>query len=115
MELKEKIEQPLLSRTWVNGEVSFEGPTPSNDKLSKDIASAMKSDISLVVMKSIRTVFGLRKASFSAAVYKDAAALAHAEVKTKRQRDAQAKSLAEAKKAADEAQAANKEKSGEVA
>jgi len=106
MEIKHKLDQPLLSRTWVSGTVAFDGATPSNDKMAKDIASSLKTEVSLIVMKSIRTGFGKNQATFEAAVYKDAAAKERAEVKTKRQKEAIAKATAEAKKAADEAKAA---------
>lgn len=114
MEIKEKLDQPLLLRTWVSGTVAFDGATPSNDKMSKDIASALKTEASLVVMKSIKTGFGKRQAVFSAAVYKDAAAKARAEVKTKRQKEAEAKAAADAKKAAEEAKAASEAPKEEV-
>lgn len=103
MEIKQKIDQPLLSRTIVNGTVAFDGATPSNDKIAKDIASSMKVDASLVVMKKIQSDFGRSCATFNAVVYKDAKVKSSVEVKTKRQKDAEAKAAAEAKKAAEEA------------
>lgn len=100
MELKQKIEQPLLSRTLVNGHVAFDGATPSNDKLAKDIASSVKSDPSLVVMKHVYSGFGKKEADFMAVVYKDVAARDRFEVKTKKAKDAEKKAQADAKAAA---------------
>lgn len=115
MEITKKHDQPLLSRMIVSGSVAFDGATSSNDKLSKDIASSLKIDSSLVVMKSIRTLFGKNIATFEAAVYKDNQAREQIEVKTKKQKEAEAKAAIEAKKVQEEvAKVAQESKQSEV-
>lgn len=108
MEIKQQREQPLLSRTCLNGTLAFEGATPSNHSLTNDIASSLKTKPSLVVVKNITTFFGKMEASFSAIVYKDESSLHRYEVKTKRMKDAEAKAVkeaAEAKAAKEDAEA----------
>lgn len=100
MEITKRFEQPLLSRTCLNGTLAFDGATPSNHSLVNDIASSLKTTPSLVVVKKITTLFGKMEAYFSAVVYKDESSLHRYEVKTKKVKEAEAKA---AKEAAEEA------------
>ena len=85
MELKllEKKEAPLLSRTEVKAELTFENATPSNEQVRDKIASLMSVNNSLVVIKNIYTKFGARKASVNALVYSDENTLKRIEPKIK--------------------------------
>lgn len=83
LEITGKNERPLLSRTEVSGNISFESKTPSNDEVRKSIASGMGADESLVVMRSIYTRYGELAADFSAYVYKDKASMEKVEPKKK--------------------------------
>ena len=76
MEIMEKRENSLLSRTEVAGVISFDGATPSRQDLVKAISEKLKVPKDMVVIRKVTTAFGSRKASFDANVYKDAAALA---------------------------------------
>ena len=71
MELKisETTDEPLLSRKKITAEGSAEGPTPSGKEVHEAITKAAKADGKLVVIKKIRTYFGLRRLKVTAYVY----------------------------------------------
>ena len=71
MELKiiEKKENPFLKRTDVKAELSFTGPTPSNDELTKAIAKNIGCKEEVVLMRKVDVIFGETKASVDAFVY----------------------------------------------
>jgi ribosomal protein S24E len=63
-------EKPLLARKEVAGKMTFEGKaTPSNADVAKAIASELKTDEKLVVVKHIYTAFGSCEAEIQAYVY----------------------------------------------
>lgn len=101
LEIKNKKENPLLSRVEVSGIVSFEGVTPSNEQVCQAVASQLKADVSAVKMKNIYTGFGKHEAKFLAFVYKSKADLEKIEPKPKKQLEKE-KKAAEAKKKAEE-------------
>ena len=90
LEITEKNELPLLSRTEVSGKLAFENKTPSNDEVKKEIASKMKSDEALVVMKRILTHYGEQTGEFEAYVYKDQKSLERVEPKKKEKKEGEA-------------------------
>jgi ribosomal protein S24E len=69
MKIIEKKENPLLSRTELLAEITFEKATPSNEEIKKQIASELKTDENLVVVKNIDTHFGSMNATVIAFVY----------------------------------------------
>lgn len=81
LEVSEKKDNPLLSRTEICGKLSFDKATPSNDEVRKSLASKFNASENLVVVKNISTKFGKRTADLCAYVYKDAAALKRIEPK----------------------------------
>ncbi len=91
LHIANKHKEPLLSRTKVSGDMTFEATTPSNDEVRKSLATAAKADEKLVVLKGIYNAFGAKKASFSAYVYDDEAAMAATEPKPKKKAEAAAK------------------------
>ncbi len=93
LEIKEKKENPLLSRIEVSGIVTFEGATPSNEQMAKSIASQLKVDTSVVKMKNIYTGFGEQKAKFLAFVYKSKEELDRIDPKPKKQLEKEKKKL----------------------
>ena len=118
VEIKNKKENPLLSRIEVSGIVSFEGATPSNEQVCQAVASQLKADVSAVKMKNIYTGFGKHEAKFLAFVYKSKADLDKIEPKPKKQLEKE-KKAAEAKKKAEEeaktaAEASKEEKKEEA-
>ena len=64
MELKilDKKEEPLLSRTRMEAEMLFENATPSGQEVKSNLAKKIGKDEKLIDVKSIYTVFGLKKA-----------------------------------------------------
>jgi len=110
LEIKEKKENPLLSRIEVSGIVTFAGATPSNEQMAQGIASQLKVDASVVKMKSIYTGFGEQQAKFLAFVYKSKEELDRIDPKPKKQREKEQKKAEDAKKAAEEAKPAEASK-----
>jgi len=110
VKITQKDEKPMTGRTEVKGTISFQDKaTPSNDTVAKDIASQLKVDEKLVVVKHIYTSFGSAEASVEALVYKTEEDLKRFEPTTKAMKlkvEAAAKKAAEAAKAAEEAKAA---------
>ncbi len=110
LEIKEKKENPLLSRIEVSGIVTFAGATPSNEQMAQGIASQLKVDASVVKMKSIYTGFGEQQAKFLAFVYKSKEELDRIDPKPKKQREKEQKVIEAVKKAAEEAKPAEASK-----
>ena len=81
LEIKEKKDNVLLSRTELYGKLAFEKATPSNDEVKKAIASKLSASENLVVIKKISTKFGARSADLCAYVYKDESTLKRVEPK----------------------------------
>jgi len=70
LEIKEKKEVPLLSRTRVQLIASFDKETPSRDVLRKEVAKAAGAKEELTVIKHIYTKFGRKEAKIIANIYK---------------------------------------------
>jgi colicin import membrane protein len=83
LKITQKTDNALLKRVEVEGEVSFDAQTPSNNELAQAIAKEFKSKVELVVMKQVATKFSQKVARVSALVYKDEAALKLIEKDTK--------------------------------
>ncbi|ENO11846.1 ribosomal protein S24E [Thermoplasmatales archaeon SCGC AB-539-C06] len=81
----EKKENPLLARTKILAEISFEKATPSNDEVKKQIASEVKADENLVVVKNIYTQYGSTSAKVTAFVYNSKEDLEKIEPKPKKE------------------------------
>ncbi len=90
-----KKEEPLLSRTKIEGTLEFEKATPSYQEVTSVIASQIKKDEKLVVIKHIYNHFGSKKADVIAYVYADEEKKQFVEPKIKVKKDKTAK---EAKK-----------------
>jgi len=72
MELKilKEIEMPLLARKRVNLEVDFEGPTPTEKDIIKNLASKLKTKEELIHLRHIYTKYGASRAKVIAHLYK---------------------------------------------
>ena len=68
--ISEKVEEPLLSRAVLKGVVAYDSAPPSFAELRKHLAQALKVDESVVVISSCIPVFGSRKSSLEAHVYR---------------------------------------------
>ena len=91
-------QEPLLSRTNVKAELTFEQATPSTADVAKQIASAVKKDEKLVVVRKINTHYGSRQADVDAVVYDSEKAKEQVETKPKKQKEAAEKKEAPAEK-----------------
>ncbi|MBW3003211.1 hypothetical protein KY337_01510 [Candidatus Woesearchaeota archaeon] len=100
--IKKKIETPLLSRTRVTAEASYTGPTPSEDSIKDSLAAKLGTDKKLISVRHIYTRFGKQFSKIIAHVYENKKDMDLYEVKSKKQRKAEAES---AKKAAESAPA----------
>jgi ribosomal protein S24E len=85
MDLKiiNKKEEPLLSRTRVEAEIVFEKSTPSREEIKSKLAKDVGKDEKLVIVKSIYTKYGLKKATNLSYVYENEESLKRIEPKTK--------------------------------
>lgn len=81
-------EKPLLARKEISGHIMFEGKsTPSNENVRKAIASELKADEKLVIVKHIYTSFGSSEASIEAYVYNTEEDLKRIEPKQKKKEE----------------------------
>ncbi|MEM4263711.1 MAG: hypothetical protein QW666_02335 [Candidatus Woesearchaeota archaeon] len=94
LKITTKKENPLIGRIEIKGELAFQGATPSNDAVQKEIAECMKVDPSVVKVKSIYTAYGETKAVVTAHVYNSKEDLERFEPKKK---EPKAKKAEEAK------------------
>ena len=69
--IKEKKEEPLLSRMEIVAELAFDGAIPSKKEAVSKIASSLKVDENLIVIRKISGGFGIRKVSILAYKYTD--------------------------------------------
>jgi small subunit ribosomal protein S24e len=71
LEIKEKKEVPLLSRTRVHLNVEFEKETPSREMIRKELAKILKSKEELIIIKHVYSKFGKKEAKIIAHVYEN--------------------------------------------
>lgn len=71
VEITKQRETPLLGRTRVSAVAHFEDKTPSRLELQKAIASKIKKDANLVIIRHIYQRYGKREAKIIAHVYSD--------------------------------------------
>ena len=85
MELKiiNKKEEPLLSRTMVEAEITFEKTTPSGREVKSRLAKDLGKDEKLIVVKGIHTYLGSKKAKNLSYVYENEESLKRIEPRTK--------------------------------
>ena len=93
LKITEKKEEPLLSRTRITAEISFDAVTPSNKDVKAKIASALKANENIVVIKNIKVLFGKKEAKVIGYQYEDEKKLKLIEpkVKVKKKKEEQAK------------------------
>lgn len=75
VKISQKLEQPLLARTRLEGTISFEAATPSRAELRKKLAEALGANEESVAVTLIKTDFGQKAAKVTAHVYKSKEAL----------------------------------------
>jgi len=69
MNIINKKEEPLLSRTMITATLEFEKATPSYPEVTSLMASQLKIDDKLVAIRHIYNSFGAKKAEVIAYVY----------------------------------------------
>jgi len=97
--INKQTESPLLSRIRVTGKAVYQGVTPSEDSIRQSIAEKLKAKADLVKVRHVYTKFGKQEAKVIAHVYQSKEDMNLFEVKTKKQKKAEAEA---AKKAAEE-------------
>ncbi len=102
MDLKilSRKEEPLLSRTIVESEVSFDKATPSKSEIRNALAKSLGKDEKLIVVKGIYTGYGARKAKNTSYAYENEDVMKKIEPKPKENKGA-AKGEAKEQKAAE--------------
>lgn len=91
-------EEPLLSRTMVKATLDFEKATPSYQDIASTLASNLKSDEKLIAIRHVYNQFGAKKADVIAYLYKDESKKQAIEPKLKAKKEGSAKAKAPAKK-----------------
>ncbi len=71
IEIQSQEKKPLLLREEIKAAATFKGATPSRQDVKKEIASKLKKDEKLVVVKNIITKYGEEKAEIIAHVYEN--------------------------------------------
>jgi len=91
MNITNKKEEPLLSRTMITATLEFEKATPSYPEVMSLIASQLKIDDKLIAIRHIYNSFGDKKAEVIAYVYADENKKQFIEPKAKEKKDKKAK------------------------
>ena len=90
IEIAEKKEEPLLSRTMVRANMEFDKSTPSYTETATLLASNLKADEKLIAIRHIYTHFGSKKARVIAYIYADESKKQAVEPKVKEKKDKKA-------------------------
>ena len=109
LKITQKTEEPLLSRTRIEGTVDFDQATPSSSEIQATISKSVGKDAKLVAIEKIQTEFGLKHATVLAFVYDSEDMIVKAKKEGKKQIEKKKKAEEEAKKKAEEAKAAKEE------
>ena len=75
LNIQKKEDKPLLQAQDIYAELTFENATPSRKDLAQLIADKTKSKPEQVMVRKIQGVFGDKRATVTATVYKDATLL----------------------------------------
>ena len=86
-----KKEEPLLSRTIVTANLEFEKATPSYPEITALLATHLKADEKLVALRHVYNSFGAKKAEVIAYVYNDEAKKQFIEPKLKEKKEKKGK------------------------
>ena len=91
LNITNKKEEPLLSRTVITAALEFEKATPSYPEVMSLLASQLKIDDKLIAIRHIYNSFGAKKAEVTAYVYADESKKQFIEPKAKEKKDKKAK------------------------
>lgn len=88
-----KKEEPLLSRTMITANLEFEKSTPPYQEVSSLLATHLKTDEKLIAIRHIYNMFGNRKAKVIAYLYSDESKKQIIEPKIKEKKEKKVKEL----------------------
>ena len=71
IEITEKKENQLLGRIEILGNIAFEGKIPSREQVRDSVASQLKADSKLVIVKNIEADYGQHTGKIQVNVYVD--------------------------------------------
>lgn len=91
MNLTNKKEEPLLSRTKITARLEFEKATPSYQEITTLLATHLKAEEKLIAIRHIYNSFGNRKAEVTAYIYADEIKKQAIEPKVKEKNEKKAK------------------------
>jgi len=86
LEITDEKVNRLLYRTELKCKAEFEGSTPSRPDVIKEIATKKHVDEKLVVLDSIRQMYGKQECSFQARIYESEKARKRVEGKERKQK-----------------------------
>lgn len=86
-----KKEESLLSRTMLKATLDFEKTTPSYPEVISFIATYLKTDEKLIAIRHIYNLFGQKKAEITAYIYADENKKQYIEPKIKGKKEKKAK------------------------
>lgn len=95
--IEKKTENKLLSRIEVAGKIVFDKATPSYKDVTKKLSEVLKSKEDHIALKSVKTKFGHKEATFNANVYKDNESKKTTEKKGKKAKEKEKKAEDKAK------------------
>lgn len=72
LKITKKEEKPLLARSEVSAELSYDAVTPNRQETKKALAKELKAAEETLVIKTIKPVFGERMSIVTAEVYRSA-------------------------------------------
>jgi len=110
LKITEEKETSLLSRKEIAADITFKGPTPSKEDVKKQLASSLKSDEKLIVIKNIITSFGSESAKVVAYMYMNEEDMKRIEPKVKEKKEAKPKEDKREEKEAPKKEEPKKEK-----
>ena len=84
LNILQKKEEPLLSRTRIESEIVFDNATPSGQEVKSSLAKALSKDEKLLDVKGIYTIYGLKKAKILCYAYENEEVLKRIKVEKKK-------------------------------
>ena len=112
---KSKRENKLLDRTELDLEITYEGPTPSNEQIKQELAKNLKLNPELTIIKHIYGEFGTNKADVLALEYKTKEAMQTIEIIKEKKKEEKPKEEAPKEEAKEEKAEAKPEEKKEEA
>ncbi len=81
IEIKSKLQEPILERESVLADVEYENATPSRDTLKKELSKKLGVEEEFIVIEKVKTANGNKQATINIHVYKEPSKIAVIETK----------------------------------